>query len=298
MGKIKFFVDYFKFLKNPISALKFKLGLTDTYVVKLKKTNHEIQLNSEFALNKLMITIKLIAIDKIDEFLDYISEIDEDKEYVTIGGIKFINVFNSEFKKNSSFNYVICNEEYFLGDEWDMVNFLGRTVIDIGGNDGDTSLYFAKRGAKVIGFEPVKHLYDLAIENISLNNDLKENIIFINKAVGGKNGKLNIIDTVEDYIDESSNSYEVEVITITDILNDYDIVPDILKMDCEGCEFEIIENEDLSMFNDIIFEHHTMLTGKDYNILINKLKDDNFQIKTYPITNQKFDDVGLIYAYK
>ena len=29
----------------------------------------------------------------------------------------------------------------------------------------------------------------------------------------------------------------------------------VLKMDCEWCEFEIILKEDLNMFHDIIFEH-------------------------------------------
>ena len=44
----------------------------------------------------------------------------------------------------------------------------------------------------------------------------------------------------------SSDKYYVGVITIDDILEDYDIQPDILKMDCEGCEFDIILNQDLS----------------------------------------------------
>ena len=127
---------------------------------------------------------------------------------------------------------------------------------------------------------------------------MSKNIVFINKAVGAKQGKLDIIDTVEDYVNDDVNSYEIEVITIEDVLNDYEVTPDILKMDCEGCEFGIIENSDLTMFNEIVFEHHTMLMGKDYNILINKLKSNNFKIKTYPISTQNFEDVGLIYAYK
>lgn len=298
MGKIKFFIDYFKFLKNPIHVLKFKFGFSNSCFVKLKKTNHEIQLFSEFALNKLMRSINSIDDEKVDEFLDYISEIDKNNKYVTIGGVNFYNVYNSDFKEKYPFEYSICNEEYFLGDDWDMINVSGRSVIDIGGNDGDTALYFAKRGAKVIGFEPVKYLYDLAIRNISINSELSNNITFINKAVGAKKGKLDIIGTVEDYVDGDVNSYEIDVITIEDVLKDYDIIPDILKMDCEGCEFGIIENSDLTMFNEIVFEHHTMLTGKDYNILINKLKNNNFKIKTYPISTQDFDDVGLIYAYK
>ena len=90
------------------------------------------------------------------------------------------------------------------------------------------------------------------------------------------------------------------MITIKDILNDYDFSPDILKIDCEGCEFEIILNEDLSMFNDIIFEHHSELTGKDYKLLIHELKKQGFKINTYitHIATKSFDDVGIIHAFK
>ena len=75
-------------------------------------------------------------------------------------------------------------------------------------------------------------------------------------------------------------------------------MPDVLKMDCEGCEFEIILNEDLSMFNDIIFEHHAVLVGKDCNILIEKLEKENFKINIFTSVTDDFDEVGMIHAYK
>ena len=52
------------------------------------------------------------------------------------------------------------------------------------------------------------------------------------------------------------------------------------------------------MFNEIIFEHHSYIVGKDYNLLIDKLKEENFKIKTFNSTTDNFDDVGMIYAYK
>ena len=69
-------------------------------------------------------------------------------------------------------------------------------------------------------------------------------------------------------------------------------------MDCEGCEFEIILNEDLTMFNDIIFEHHSGMVGKDYNVLIEKLKKENFKINRFPVAINNFDEIGIIHAYK
>ena len=133
------------------------------------------------------------------------------------------------------------------------------------------------------------------MKNISLNPNLKNKITIIEKGVGAKRGILSKNSSmVKDYIDNSSKN--MEIISFTDLLTEYDFVPDILKMDCEGCEFEIILNHDLSMFNEIIFEHHTKYVHKDYHLLIDKLSEEGFKIKT--ATNSDFEEIGLIYAYK
>ena len=45
-------------------------------------------------------------------------------------------------------------------------------------------------------------------------------------------------------------------------------------------------------------EHHAKFVGKPHTLLINKLKDQGFEIKELSIENQKFDEFGLIFAYK
>ncbi|WP_296804207.1 FkbM family methyltransferase [uncultured Methanobrevibacter sp.] len=70
-----------------------------------------------------------------------------------------------------------------------IIDYQDRYVIDIGGNIGDTALYFVKSGANVISFEPGKHLYELAVENVNLNPTLKDKITFVNKTIGGKKRK-------------------------------------------------------------------------------------------------------------
>ena len=301
MEKLKFLFDYFKYLKNPFSALAFKFGFKKNCFVKFKNLNGEINLTSIVALDKLMDALDIVKNDKINNMVKYVEEIDNDSEFVCIDNIKYYNVYNSHFKKENAHDYSMCITEYFSDDEWDMIDFQNRFVIDIGANVADTTLYFAKNGANVIGFEPVKHLYDLGIMNISVNPNLKNNITFINKAVGGKKGMLSIgnMESADAYVNQN-DSYDVEVITIKDVLEDYNFTPDILKMDCEGCEFEIILNEDLTMFNDIIFEHHSEMVGKDYNLLIEKLKQENFKINTWPCnaSNKSFDKIGIIHAYK
>ena len=237
--------------------------------------------------------------DKFNDMIKYIKNIDNDMEFLLIDDIKFYNIYNTYFKKKHDGFYRVTVHEYFFENDWNIINFKDRFVIDIGANAADRTLYFANHGANVIGFEPVKHLYDLGLDNISLNPKLKENITFINKAVGGKKGTLSIenMGSTEAYVNQN-DTYDIEVITIKDVLEDYNFTQDVLKMDCEGCEFEIILNEDLSMFNDIIFEHHAGMVGKDYNLLIDKLKKENFKINTFISNDDNFDEVGMIHAYK
>ena len=299
-NKITYLLDYFKYLKNPIEALKFKFGMEKIGIIKIKNTNFELKLKNVQSLNKLMNKLQTANPNKYNDLIKYIEEIDEDKEIVHIDEINYINIYNKNFMKNHNNNYNICIEEYFAEDQWDMINFNNRHVIDIGANIGDTPLYFAKENAKVIAFEPVKHLYELGLQNISLNPKYNENIIFVNKAVGGKRGKLNIANnTTKTYINDN-DMYQIDVITVSDVLKDYNFTADILKMDCEGCEFEIILNEDLTMFNDIIFEHHSKQVGKDYKPLIEKLENDGFKINTYPVATSQLDfkDIGIIHAFK
>lgn len=103
------------------------------------------------------------------------------------------------------------------------------------------------------------------------------------------------MDSVSSYI-QDNDAYEVEVISMDDILNH--VEPDILKMDCEGCEFGIIEKCDLSLFNELIFEYHSEIVGRDYRILVDKLESQGFKIEFSSVQGKDKKDLGLIHAYK
>lgn len=289
----------FKYLKNPISSLFFKAGILKTYNVKVKNTNYEIRIRNKNSLNRIMFVLPGIQEELFESFFDYIKDLENDVEQVSIDGIKYINVFNSEFEKTHPYNYAIHIDEFFTGDEWDMISYSGRHIIDIGGNVGDTALYFAKEGAEVISFEPVRHLYELAEENVQINPQYKDKITLVNKGVGGSKGTLTFSDvSVNGYVE--GNQYEMEIISISDLLNDYDFTPDILKMDCEGCEFEVISKHDLTMFNDIIFEHHAQMVNKDHRTLIDILENQGFKTNIYPCnaSDSNIEEMGIIHAFK
>lgn len=145
-------------------------------------------------------------------------------------------------------------------DEFDIRN---RVVIDIGASFGDTAVYFALNGAeKVYAFEPLPSVYKLAEENIKLNN-LQDKCQVINAAVGWGSGAY-IEDLKFKYIFERNkkeydNSKQVPIITLQDIIDKFGVKNAVLKIDCEGREYDIIlnsSNELLRKFDYIIMEYH------------------------------------------
>lgn len=88
----------------------------------------------------------------------------------------------------------------------------------------------------------------------------------------------------------------MDTVTIEDVIKEYDIKPHILKIDCEGCEVNIIQYSDLSMFNQIIMEYHTNVTGVDENILIDALENQGFELKSQ--IKLKYDGMGIVYMIK
>lgn len=132
-------------------------------------------------------------------------------------------------------------------------------VIDIGANIGVFSLYAALSGAKkVYAFEPSREAFEILCKNIKLNN-LTDVIIPVNKAVSS-------IDDLIIQFPCSSSPYNnirsfasdnelicCEILTVTidsfidKNVNIHNI--DLLKLDCEGAEFDILPS-----ISDIAFE--------------------------------------------
>lgn len=289
MSKISYFIEYFKYLNNPIDCLLLKFGVKNSCTAKPKYYDETFELTSVDEIDTLMFCIGSDRLVDADGAFNFIREMTSDKEIIDWEGINVLNERPGVFVEN-----------YLKGNYNEIgLDYTNRIVIDIGANIGDTALFFARNGATVYGFEPVRDLYEIAVRNAELNGNLKDKVHLFNYGVSYKRGKLNIEDmnSASGYAGKK-DSYVVDIITIDDILNEYDVKPDILKIDCEGCEFGIIENCDLSMFNDIIFEHHAKMVGSDYKILTDALESQGFTIETYEALNADFNDLGIIHACK
>ena len=177
------------------------------------------------------------------------------------------------------------------------------TIIDVGGHIGLFMLFceqFCDKG-KIYCFEPVLNNYRIFLDNIKLN-DFK-NVFSFNMAVSKQDGNiplyLNDDASGHSIFLKNSDSIQVKSITLQKIFDLNSIKKcNLLKLDCEGSEYEIINSlpdSYFSMIDKMIIEYHfaekypKLLTG-----LIKKLESTSFSVNIKK-TN---DDMGFIFAIK
>jgi FkbM family methyltransferase len=179
--------------------------------------------------------------------------------------------------------------ETFLKGEYEVPEALsglrGRDVIDVGANVGDSALYFILHGArKVIAVEPLPNVVKCAEENLRLN-DVADRVKVVNAALGGEPMSVpcdyDIVLSGGFSTLKGSGPCRVPGVTLGDLLNMVDD-PYLLKMDCEGCEAQVIlgpERERLRAFEHIIFETHPFITGVSDEELLASLKELGFECR-------------------
>ena len=176
-------------------------------------------------------------------------------------------------------------------------------IIDIGGHIGLFSLYasqFCKNGL-IYSFEPVPENYNLLIDNIQ-SNDLNQ-IKPFNLAVSNSNSNvklyLNDDEAGHSMFSKSSKTITVDSISLQQIFDDNNIENcNFLKLDCEGTEYEILQNLKLSYFNKIekiVIEYHMADSHPELLENLKKLLiSQNYSLKTKKL----FSDIGFLYALK
>ena len=158
--------------------------------------------------------------------------------------------------------------DVFVEKELEMLDVKGKVVIDIGANIGDSPVYFVLKGAeRVIAIEPFPYTYELLKNNISTNG-VSEKVTALNVAIGGKTGMINVspflTNTVGTLATDTHDGVQIKILTVNDLLEDLNLNLNdiILKMDCEGCEYEVlptISKSNFNKINEIFIEYHNGL---------------------------------------
>ena len=168
----------------------------------------------------------------------------------------------------------------FYDKEYNFLQVKEKVVVDVGANIADSSIYFACEGALpyVIALEPHPKNYETAKRNIELNG-LNQKISLLNAGCGSTDDTV-LIDP--DYaglckpLIKSTTGTTIELITLQSLVDRFKIESAILKLDCEGCEYDIIlktpENI-LKKFSQIQIEYHY-----GYMNLYKRLKEVGFDI--------------------
>ncbi len=162
----------------------------------------------------------------------------------------------------------VLNEVWERDDyELEGRDLTGKIVVDIGGYIGDSALRFAALGATVHVFEPFRAALEAMQRNIAMSGTIGNQIQVHHVAVSTADARVAIhYDASKGSlarVDAEGRGPDQDIITTIDAgpyLSDAGITRcDILKMDCEGGEYDLIEKGDLLDIlrpTEILLEYH------------------------------------------
>lgn len=200
----------------------------------------------------------------------------------------------------------VINEHAFIHEYQNIVDVeVGDVVVDVGFNYGLYSLMALKKGAKEIwGFEPNLRIYS----NLKKYFPDQDRVHIFNFAVWDRNSLMTFYDDIghlgsgiyETLPKESIlDSYEVRTINLYDFLIYHNVLHiDLLKIDCEGTEYDIIEcipSEYLKNVKKIHIEYHMNGDGVKLQKMLDKLTDCGFEIN-FGADSSINSWIGMIYC--
>jgi FkbM family methyltransferase len=203
--------------------------------------------------------------------------------------------------------------EVFIEKDYNLMSKESYVVFDIGMNIGISSLFFGLKNniTNIYSFEPVVPTYNLALYNLELNPICSNKIEAFNYGLGGSTRVEKVLYNSQakgncgirrdlSYVIDKDNAEEIEI----KIKNVSEVLPDlmgkhpgqkkVLKIDCEGAEYEIIQKlNDANLLVEIdvlLIEWH----DKGATMLEELLTANNFRIISRHLTSI----TGMIYAFK
>jgi FkbM family methyltransferase len=218
---------------------------------------------------------------------------DPDEDIVYVNGLKFYGG-----KKISDTALIFIKEDYkFLPVK-------GKVVVDVGAGIGDSSIYFVSHGAKkVLGLEPDVIFFEFAKKNIKANN-FSDKIEIMHAGGMGMNSENSgvkqyqlkrLVDTI---------NKPAEFMTLEQIINKLEQPPDILKLSCIGCEYDVLLNTPQEIIRN--FSHIQVQYVLGYRNIRDKLEKCGFEVTwsepeflrySFQNPNSKSNKNLIIYMY-
>jgi FkbM family methyltransferase len=184
----------------------------------------------------------------------------------------------------------------------------GWTIVDIGAGIGDFTIFAALDYPRnrVFGFEPCEESFALLERNIAANGIT--GIQGIRAAVSGTSGRVILDDSAGEPLqfrsrvvpDRNAERLDAPSFSLEDALNFCHIENcDLLKLDCEGAEYEIImaaQPSVLARIRRIVLEYHNGVTPHSHTDLAAFLEQQGYAVRTQ--RNAVHSHLGYLYCYR
>lgn len=163
----------------------------------------------------------------------------------------------------------------------------GWRVVDVGAGIGEFTLLAAMSGARVVAFEPSPTSFATLRENLGLAG--MADVVALDIAIGDSEGST-ILDITGDPLrhgptHDPAAGIQVRALSLAGALREggLDRV-DLLKMDCEGAEYDILrgaEPDTLARIDRIVMEYHDLDEQRIHGELVKALEGAGFQVETF-----------------
>jgi FkbM family methyltransferase len=189
-------------------------------------------------------------------------------------------------------------------DEGESIFPPNAVMVDIGAGLGDFSIHFAHRypSARVFAYEPFQESFILLEGNLALNR--VTNVSPCRQAVGARTGILNLQTTTGIAVQHSTAStagesfLRVDAVSLDDVFRQQGIARcDLLKVDCEGGEYDIFlhaTDDTIVRIQRVAMEYHDGLTDHTHVELVDLFTRHGFAVRTQP--NPVHRNIGMLYA--